>query len=160
MPGPSPKPAALRQRRNRQPTAANLPSEEQAANNEVPALFDRAAGEDGVALSWHPMVVEWWHSVWTSPMASEYLDADMKGGLYQLASLHQDFWESTSRAARVACAAEIRLQEVRFGLSPIDRRRLQWEIEKGEGAAEKTQSRRARKAPTPGKDPRQLLKAV
>jgi len=35
--------------------------------------------------------------------------------------------------------AEIRLQGVRFGLSPIDRRRLQWEIEHTEEAQHRGQ---------------------
>jgi hypothetical protein len=92
-------------------------------------------------------------------MASEYLDADMKGGLYQLLMLHQDFWNADNAAERTSAAKEIRLQEVRFGLSPIDRRRLQWTVEQGEAAAEKTETRRqAKKAKRPGGDPRKALR--
>jgi hypothetical protein len=108
------------------------------------------------------MVTEWWESVWRSPMASEYLDADMRGGLYLLADLHERRWrEREDATALVKLASEIRLQEVRFGLSPVDRSRLQWEVERGEQAAEKVQARRKAKAP-PRKvvDPRSVLKAV
>jgi hypothetical protein len=106
--------------------------------------------------------VEWWTSVWQSPMASEYLDADMKGGLYLLADLHDARWKATANADLVKLASEIRLQEVRFGLSPIDRSRLRWTIEQGETAAERTESRRAAKVPKApkGKDPRGVLKMV
>lgn len=110
---------------------------------------------------WHPMVSAWWDSVWRSPMASEYLDTDMKGGLFQLAVLHQDFWTADSPGKRLSAAAEIRLQEVRFGLSPIDRRRLQWTVEQGEVAAERTEARRqSKRPPKAGTDPRSVLKAV
>jgi hypothetical protein len=151
---PPPKPPHLRQRRNKATTAANLPSSAESAGNDVPPMCDHPAGD------WHPMVKEWWASVWRSPMASEYLDADKRGGLYQLLMLHQDFWSAESAKNRVEVAKEIRLQEVRFGLSPIDRRRLQWTVEQGEAAAERTETRReARKAPKArAVDPRRALK--
>jgi hypothetical protein len=153
--GPIPKPAATRQRRNKTHPGSTLPSAESSAKNRVPPLPGRVEG-------WHPMVTEWWQAVWQSPMASEYLDADMRGGLYLLADLHQARWTADDAHVLVKVASEIRLQEVRFGLSPIDRRRLQWEVEKGDAAAERTESRRSRKK-TPaetGKDPRDVLKAM
>lgn len=110
------------------------------------------------------MVEEWWQSVWTSPMASEYLDADMRGGLYLLADLHQARWEARNEPKELlSVAKEIRLQEVRFGLSPVDRSRLQWEVEKGEEAVERrTKRKETKKRGTKDAmaDPRSLLKAV
>lgn len=151
--GPPPKPAHQRQRQNRATTRANLPSAAESAENEVPPLPART--ED----VWHPMVVEWWESVWRSPMASEYLDADMKGGLYLLAELHQLRWTAESPTSLIEAAKEIRLAEVRFGLSPIDRRRLQWEVERAETAVAKTEARRGRKGRRKkAKDPRSMLK--
>lgn len=152
--GPPPKPAHLRQRTNKVVGAATLMTEEEASQNEVPQLPARSDG------GWHPKVVEWWESVWRSPMASEYLDADMKGGLYLLADLHQARWKADNPADLVKLAAEIRLQEVRFGLSPVDRSRLRWSIEQGETAAERTEARRERKAPKKERDPRSVLKAI
>jgi hypothetical protein len=153
MPGPQPKPSGLRQRRNRESTRSLLPTEAQAAGSEVPKLPALGAKE-----KWHPMVTQWWDAVWTSPMASEYLAAD-KEALYMLARLHQDFWNADSQKDRQQCAAEIRMQGVRFGLSPIDRRRLQWEVEKGDQAVERTTTRRQRKEVS-RKDPRDVLKVV
>lgn len=157
---PLPKPAHLRQRRNVVPTAAHLPSAESSASNAVPRLPMREPDATGKPGRWHPMVTKWWASVWRSPMASEYQDADMRGGLFQLATLYQDFWTADSAAKRLASAAEIRLQEVRFGLSPIDRSRLRWTIDAGETAAERTEARRELKAPKKERDPRSVLKAV
>lgn len=109
---------------------------------------------------WHPRVLEWWESVWTSPMAGEYLEAD-KQRLYRIAVLQHDFWTCGDRAERLRIAAEIAKQELPLGLTPIDRRRLQWEVEKAEEAVEKTERRRQRRAPAdPSKDPRNVLKIV
>lgn len=154
MPGPLPKRPEMRQRRNRTTTAAQLPSPAASANNKVPKL----PGREKSSERWHAKVVVWWESVWRSPMAQEYLDSDVKGGLYVLAELYQALWAGEQKdAAKVA--AEIRQQEIRFGLSPIDRRRLQWEIEKGDQAEERT-TRRRRAREVEGKDPRDVLKKV
>lgn len=158
--GAAPKPPHLLQRKNAVVGAARLPTAESSAGNTVPRLPARAPDKDGKSIRWHPMVIRWWASVWRSPMASEYLDADMRGGLYLLADLHQLRWELRDSPALKEVAAEIRLQEVRFGLSPIDRSRLRWTIDQGETAAERTEARRERKAPKASKDPRAVLKAV
>lgn len=155
MPGPPPKPAHLRQRRNKTPGEAQLPTEQSSLENTVPELPVRT---DRV---WHPKVLEWWTSVWRSPMASEWLDADMRGGLYLLADLHQARWEADDPGTLVKVSAEIRLQEVRFGLSPIDRSRLRWTIAHSDEAVEKLEARKEGKAPKSGKkDPRSVLKMV
>lgn len=158
--GALPKPAHLRQRRNKTPPPSQLPTAESSASNRVPSLPDREPDKDGKPQGWHPMVVEWWASVWRSPMASEYLDADMKGGLYGLADLYQLRWTLRDTGALKEILGEIRLQEVRFGLSPADRSRLRWAIEQGETAAERTEARRERKAPKASRDPRSVLKVV
>lgn len=107
------------------------------------------------------MVIAWWNAVWTSPMAAEYLEAD-KHRLFKIAILHNEFWFDRTPASRMRLAAEIRQQEVPLGLTPIDRRRLQWEVEKGEEAEERTSKRRQRKTAveTSKKDPRDVLKVV
>lgn len=155
MKGRTPKPAALRQRRNRASTQATLPSQEATRRTAVAALPERSEG----AGSWHPRVLTWWEAVWRSPMASEYLDSDRQR-LQLIAELHQRFWTSADRGEPVTkLASEIRQQEVLFGLTPMDRRRLQWEVEKGEQAADRTASRHTRKAPEKRRsDPRDVLR--
>lgn len=150
------KPPALRQRRNRSVSQATLPSEAESAGRAVPPLPVR----EGKGEVWHPNVLEWWTAIWTSPMAAEYLHADMQGGLYLLAELYQRRWTEPETGALVKLAAEIRQQEIRFGASPIDRRRLQWEVEKGETAVDRTAKRRSaqRLAEASTKDPRDVLR--
>jgi len=86
-------------------------------------------------------------------MAPEYDTSDVHG-LVLLAVLVDDFWRDGSREL----AAEIRLQRQCYGLTPIDRRRLQWEIDRGEEAEEKRQTRRTAPAKA-RKDPRSSLGA-
>jgi hypothetical protein len=87
-------------------------------------------------------------------MAPEY-DASDLHGLVLLAVLVDEFWVEPSKDL----AGEIRLQRQCFGLTPIDRRRLQWEIDRGEEAAAETEKRReaAKPVAVEGPDPRSLL---
>jgi hypothetical protein len=96
-------------------------------------------------------------------MAPEYDDSD-RHGLFSLAVLVDDFWHCGEAKLRTAIAAEIRQQRQCFGLTPIDRRRLQWEIERSEDAQDRGQRRRGTTppvAPVAGAtDPRSALRAV
>lgn len=154
MPGPMPKPAALRQRRNKTSTAATLVATS-APRSRAPRLPERKDGE-GAPLPWQAMTRAWWRAVWRSPMASEFLDADVHA-LFRLAVLVDQFWTEPSREL----AAEIRLQQQCFGLTPIDRRRLQWTVDRGEAASVRTEQRRIRRVQADSsKDPREVLKVI
>jgi hypothetical protein len=146
--GPPPKSAATRQRRNKTTTSARLETDEQ-PREEAPPLGEHPEGGE-----WHPRTVAWWNEVWSSPMAEEYLRAD-EDGLYMLATLVDAFWKEPS----VKAHQEIRLARQPYGITPIDRRRLQWEI----GRAEQAERKRPSKLPAPtydGGDPRSALKAI
>ncbi len=115
---------------------------------ELPTLADQP---------WHPMTVSWWGDVWASPMAPEYDDSDIHG-LYLLAALVNGFWMNPSQAL----AGEIRLQRQCYGLTPIDRRRLQWEIERADEAVDKGRKRKPnpKTSSAPAADPRAVLRSV
>ena len=140
---PTPKPAATRQRRNKVAGMATLRPVADLETPELPAH----PGE-----GWHDLTVRWWDDLWSSPMAPEYDTSDIHG-LFMLAVLVDGFWWAPSKEL----AAEIRLQRQAFGLSPIDRRRLQWEIDRGEQAEESRTKRKTK--PRPAKDPRESLSA-
>ena len=145
-----PKDPSIRVRRNKVSTKATLKSD---AAIIAPELPER---------DWHPMVLAWWRDLWSSPMAPEFDDSD-RHGLFKLALLHDDFWKADQPKIRKEASAEIRLQEQRFGLSPIDRRRLQWEIERTEEAVERGEKRRTASKPSgPASkgDPRAVLRAL
>lgn len=144
MSGPAPKPAATRQRRNKTSTAAQLHADPELL---APDLPERDGG-------WLPLTVQWWRDLWSSPMAPEYHSSDVHG-LLIVAALRDDFWREPDKAL----AAELRLQHREFGLTPLSRRQLQWEIERAEDAQQRGETRRARR-PGPAVDPRQSLHVV
>lgn len=151
---PAPKHPSTRARRNKASTARTLTAVK-ADDVEVPEL-PALVGE-----SWHSMTLAWWADVWASPMAPEYDDSDLHG-LFLLARLVDGAWRAESPTALKDLLGEIRLQRQCFGLTPIDRRRLQWEIARGDEAEEVTTKRRAARkpkaAPKAGEaDPRDCL---
>ncbi len=140
-----PKPAALRQRRNKSSGGARLETDEQ-PRRRPPDLGPHPLG---TAQHWHHRTREWWRKIWASPMAAEVLRAD-EDGLFMLATLVDQFWHEPSKEL----AAEIRLQRQAFGLSPVDRQRLRWEVARGDKAE------RARSMPPRldgPRDPRSVL---
>jgi len=146
---------STRARRNTAPTAATL--SRTSSSRAVPALPDDLLAEGEV---WHPRVVAWWADLWRAPMADEYHESDVHQ-LYVLASLYQAYYLEGRPMARKEIAGEIRLQRQAFGLTPYDRRRLEWTIETAETAKERGRERRSRPAaPTPSAtdDPRSALR--
>lgn len=138
-----PKDPQLRQRRNKATTRTTL---------EATAPQRGRAPRLPRTREWREETRRWWRDVWHSPMAAEYLDADVHG-LYRLAVLVDEFWaEPTPKLA-----GEIRLQQQAFGLTPLDRRRLEWSIEQVETASSRRQQRQARRVEDDETDPRRVL---
>lgn len=139
-------------RRNVSATKSTL-TQQTPGEIDIPELPDRETG-------WHKLTVNWWTDVWSSPMAPEYDTSDLHG-LYVLADLVDAYWQEPSPKARASLAGEIRLQRQCFGLTPIDRRRLQWEIERSDEAQDRGTRRRAKQdtpAGEPKPDPRSVLR--
>lgn len=135
MPGRAPKHPSVRQRTNRtmhatlhilQPGEIQIP--------ELPARFDKEGNE----VPWEIRTLEWWEAIWSSPMAPEFQKSDIEG-LYNLALLKQQFWKYGDPRVH----GEIRLYETQFGLNPMARRRLEWQIEDTEEKQEAHEKRRA-----------------
>ena len=141
------KPASLRARRNKTSTRATLRAVD---NPEIPDLPDH--------LAWHSAVLDWWEDCWSSPMAPEWTESD-RHTLFLAARLMQQVWDdATSPASRVTSATEARHLLRECGLTPMARRALQWEIDRGETAAERTSQRRSGRKPTAVPDPRQAMR--
>lgn len=154
------KDASVRRRRNTAPTATTLrvvaPGEERPVPELQPEERENSVGDP---IGWLPITRRWWQDLWTSPMASEYTSADY-WQLLVLADLQDRFWRSPSKDL----AGEIRLQRQAFGLTPYDRRRLEWTIEEAEdkkAAGARRRSTAAPAVPVPeGEDPRAIMGAV
>jgi len=87
--------------------------------------------------------------------------AEMWDDFYRIADDLELTLEKKARL-RTNLAGQIMKNEQRFGLTPLDRRRLQWEIDRGEEADAKTRERRNRTAVAQAgteetTDPRELL---
>lgn len=143
---------SVRARTNRASTAAVL--SERRVKPQAPDL---------PAMDWHPMTLQWWQELWDSPMAAEYNRVDARG-LVRLALLENDYWTADSARDRKDAATEIRLQQKDYGLTPYDRRRLEWTTETAEESKDRGRARRARQVPepaaAPATDPRSALRAV
>lgn len=144
--GPAPKAANLRQRTNSKPGASVLHFNEKAPKRKVPKLPSHDMRE------WHAFTLQEWKRWWQSPMADKWLPSD-EGGLYMLAILHDEFYKTGD----VEIMKEIRLQRPCFGLTPIDRSRLQWEIVRGEDAEGRAPAKRPPSDRKVSGDPRATL---
>lgn len=146
--GPAPKPAELRQRRNKKPGASVLTIGDAPKRRKIPELPNHDLRE------WHAFTLAEWKRWWQSPMAEKWIDSDL-GGLAMLALLHDEFYKT----GNVEVMKEIRLQRPCFGLTPLDRSRLQWEVVRADEAEQKVN-----RSPLPARkvsgDPRHVLKMV
>src|SRR5687767_12979608 len=101
--GPPPKRSGMRQRRNKTVAGAVLSAE--GSGRQAPKLPDRECPcvaadrtkecdycEPAGIIPWHPVVLERWAIAWASPMADEWLDADVHG-LFIVADLWDAYWK-------------------------------------------------------------------
>lgn len=114
MADPVPKAAALRRRVNKQPGAMRV-ALERAAKPPCPVDSDSARA--------------WWDRQWDSPIAAIWTENDVPAVTRLVRLL--DVSDPSA-----AVLAEIRQLEDRFGLSPLSRRRLQWEVSQATGEVE------------------------
>lgn len=143
MSGPPPKPAHLRQRANKKAGANTIEAPDQPKIPVIP---------NPDARKWHKLTLSAWTHAWSSPMASQWLETDTDA-LGRLALLWDEFYKHPESKVM----AEIRLQEQRFGLSPLDRSRLQWEVSRADDAElKKDRQRETHRKRTGTHDPRAL----
>lgn len=140
---PLPKPTSLRRGHGAQRGRRVLQA---VKNPTIPALPDY--------VEWHPAVVDFWTSAWSSPMPQEWDESDRHNVLMAAVAM-QTVWNPDTRpTARCTAMAECRLILRECGLTPMSRRSLQIEIERADEATHRgTQRRNAARKPT-GPDPR------
>ena len=152
MPGPLPKDPAIRQRRNKSTSRALLPAE-MSPIEEQPRLPRHPGG-----TKWHKMARAWWADVWASPMRYEFVRGDLPA-LFRLVLMVDHYWWNAEEGVQALnTAKEIRLMEREFGLTPLSRRRLEWQVATAEEAQDRHAIARSRRAmPVNGNDPREAL---
>jgi hypothetical protein len=156
-----PKHPGARARRNKSSTAAMLTTRE-AEDVEVPDLPVHTKADEGV--DWHENAKAMWTDLWSSPMSSEYDDSDIHQ-MFILLRLVDQFWSTNSTSGMKELAAEIRLTGQQFGVNPLARRRLEWQIQENEEKADRGKRRRAREdpptaPPSGAADPRAILRVA
>jgi hypothetical protein len=113
----------VRARANKASTRAELGEDD--PDIEIPDMPKHYEYVDGkyVETPWHPMSIAWWNDIWPSPMAKQWHSSDIHG-LFALLYLYDNFF----RHPNVKDHAEIRLARQPYGLTPLDRRRLEWTL--------------------------------
>lgn len=144
MPGPLPKDPRLRRARNKTATRTTIDGVPPVVPQRLPP---RAKGDP-----WHRRTRAMWATLWASPLAREWVDADLPG-LHRLAQLDHDFWTATDPAVRARLASAINTLSRNYGLDPMSRRSLQWEIKRAAATPAGTPHQPAAQ-PTRPRDPR------
>ncbi len=90
---------------------------------------DPASKEEGAILQWHPMTVAWWEGMRTWP-AMKDAHTTWWNALVATALMHHQMWSN----GRWDFAAEIRLREAKFGVTPLDEKSLGIERTMPDGA--------------------------
>lgn len=124
MPGPSPKDPAARARRNKTSTKAVI---RRPNDPLIPKLPSRRGMK-----TWRVSTRKWWEAFWSSPMATQIDTESEYHIILRYAVLKDAFEEATSEGLvdrMVKISAELRMIEKDYGMTPMPRRTLQWEID-------------------------------
>lgn len=148
--GPAGKDPSTRQRRNKTSTKAVLKAVE---DPDIPALppadeWLHAIESDDPGstppVEWPQPVVRWWNDIWSSPMSNEFVDSDIHGLYLACFYMSQVLNPWLKMSDRISASKAYETQVRNFGLNPMSRRTLQWEIERTEEAKAKGEKRRQR----------------
>ncbi|QGH79244.1 minor tail protein [Gordonia phage Sukkupi] len=152
--GPAAKEASTRQRRNKTSTKAVLHAVDNPEVPPLPAASDWLGGIEDITgdgeqieREWPEPVKAWWDDIWSSPMSQEFVDSDIHGlylACFYLAQVLNPFLKMSDR---ISASKAYETQVRNFGLNPMSRRTLQWEIERSEEAQERGRKRRAGRKP-------------
>lgn len=117
MPGPPPKPANRRARRNADPIPQTVLRFEAAEPPDLPTFEIRVEGEL-VEYEWPLRTVEWWETWKACPQAEHFSSTDWES-LLDTALIHAKVWSGD-----LSMAGELRLRVAKFGATMEDRARL------------------------------------
>ncbi|WNY15106.1 terminase small subunit [Rhodococcus phage MacGully] len=164
MSGPPAKSAEARARRNKVAGAAKLSVVVDHEIPEMPPAEDWLVPPMGLEsdhpTEWSKAVQRWWNDIWSSPMSNEFHDSDIHGLYLACFYLQQTLNPYIPFKDRLAASKAYETSVRNYGLTPMSRRSLQWEIERVEAAQAQGKKRRSRDLPAesepavPAADPR------
>ncbi|AON97424.1 terminase small subunit [Rhodococcus phage ChewyVIII] len=140
--GPPPSDPNKKTRTNKTSTRATLSVIE---NPDIPPMppavdFVAPAGK-GQQPRWNAAVTRWWNDIWSSPMSGEFQSSDIHGLYLGCKQLHEALNPMNKPTDQASFMTKFEQTIRNFGLNPMARRALQWEIERGTEAETKTQER-------------------
>ena len=94
---------------------------------------------------WAKPVQEWWRSIWTSPMSSEFVDSDIHGLYMACVYLHESLNPYLKVADRIKHAQAWESTIAKYGLTPTARESLRWQVAQGTQAQNRTDQLRSQK---------------
>lgn len=133
---------ATRQRRNKVSTAAEIPLQP----------LDRCADLPTHRKEWHPFVVKFWGRIWDSPMAAEFCQED-----YFLLAVAFEGLQAFLEKPSIGGARVVSQTFAPFGLTPLDRRRLNWTFRRPE---EPKEAEQPKASSLETRDPRDVLDGI
>ncbi|MDD2326100.1 MAG: hypothetical protein PHW63_08910 [Alphaproteobacteria bacterium] len=92
---------------------------------------------------WAPAVVDWWNSIWTSPMASEFVESDVHGLYFACYYMHEALNPFYKPSDRLGFSKQWEAAIKNYGLTPASRESLRWNIAQGTAAQKRTDQIRA-----------------
>lgn len=131
----------VRQRRNKISTSAEVPFEPLSKKTEMPSH----------RKDWLPTVREAWATIWASPLVDELAKEDKILLAVAFESLQRFYEKPTVLGGKVVMGIF-----APFGLTPLDRRRLNWIRQKPEAPKPAARPNHA----SSGEDPRDILDGV
>ena len=103
---------------------------------------------DEYVAEWAPAVVDWWNDIWTSPMASEFVDSDIHGLYMACYYMHESLNPFYRLSDRLAASKMFEQTVKNYGLTPSARETLRWQV--AQGTAAQTRTNNLRKAASSG----------
>lgn len=94
---------------------------------------------------WAKPVQDWWQSIWTSPMSSEFVDSDIHGLYMACVYMHESLNPYIRVADRIKNAQAWESTIAKYGLTPTARESLRWQVAQGTQAQNRTDQLRSQK---------------
>lgn len=89
-------------------------------------------------VDWNPAVKRWWHDIWSSPMSSEFVKADIHGLYMACYYMHESLNPFYKLSDRLAAGRAWENQVKNYGLNPSARESLRWQVAQGTMAQQRT----------------------
>jgi len=94
-------------------------------------------------VDWCDPVKSWWHDIWASPMASEFVQSDIHTLHVACVYLHEGLNPYYKLSDRLKSLTSFESTIKNFGLTPVSRENLRWAVSQGEQAQNRTNQLRS-----------------